>query len=55
MGFIQKLAKRNPRVYEELIQKAPKRIVKDNILYEIVISKKDYKYYINPKNWFKWL
>ena len=41
MGFIQKLAKRNPRVYEELIQKAPKRIVKNNILYEIVVEKKN--------------
>jgi|TARA_R110000850_G_scaffold228503_1_gene353423 hypothetical protein len=55
MGFVQKLAKRNPRVYEDLIKKAPKHILKNNILYEIVISKKDYKYYINPKNWFKWL
>tara|TARA_R100000742_G_C4263918_1_gene81788 strand:- start:578 stop:745 length:168 start_codon:yes stop_codon:yes gene_type:complete len=55
MGFIQKLATRNPRVYENAIKKAPKRIVKDNVLYEIVVTKKDYKYYLNPVNWFKWL
>jgi len=55
MGFVQKLAKRNPRVYNKSIEESPKYVVQDNILYEIVISKKRFIDYINPKNWFKWL
>ena len=47
MGFIQKLAKRNPRVYL-------KKVSEVKISEAPVIQKKDYKYYINPKNWFKW-
>tara|TARA_R110002020_G_scaffold33448_1_gene101787 strand:- start:1428 stop:1583 length:156 start_codon:yes stop_codon:yes gene_type:complete len=51
MGFIQKLAKRNPRVYLKKVKK-----VSEVKISEVpVIQKKDYKYYINPKNWFKWL
>lgn len=53
MGFIQKLATRNPRVYEKSIKKKPKYIVEDHTLYEIVVTKKkSFISYLNPKNWF---
>ena len=52
MGFIQKLAKRNPRVYKKTIEEKPDVIVKDNVAYQkIKPKKKNFLYYINPKNW----
>tara|TARA_R100000900_G_C3333971_1_gene163932 strand:+ start:1114 stop:1272 length:159 start_codon:yes stop_codon:yes gene_type:complete len=52
MGFIQKLAKRNPRVYKKTSEEQPKYIVKDNTLYEKhKPRKKNFLDYINPKNW----
>tara|TARA_R110002167_G_scaffold343023_2_gene551906 strand:+ start:60 stop:215 length:156 start_codon:yes stop_codon:yes gene_type:complete len=51
MGFIQKLATRERKSKEEM----PMYIIKENTLYEKVIPKKPLLYYINPKNWIKWL
>ena len=52
MGFIQKLAKRNPRVYKQNNVEKPTYVIKDNTLYEKAKSKKkNIFYYINPKNW----
>ena len=52
MGFIQKLATRNPRVYKEPIKENPKYVIKDNVLYEkFTPKKKNFLYYLNPKNW----
>lgn len=52
MGFIQKLAKRNPRVYKQNDVKKPNMIVKDNVAYvKMKDKKKGLLYYINPKNW----
>ena len=59
MGFIQKLAKRYHRVYIKKAKevKHTSKVVTHKIeTPEIpVVQKKNYKYYINPKNWFKWL
>ncbi len=52
MGFVQKLAKRNPRVYKKTIEEKPEIIVKDNVAYKkFVGKKKNIFYYLNPKNW----
>ncbi len=52
MGFIQKLSKRNPRVYKQIDVKKPNMIVKDNVAYvKMKDKKKGLLYYINPKNW----
>ena len=51
MGFVQKLAKRKIKSKVEI----PMHIIKDNTLYVKVIPKKTISYYINPKNWIKWL
>ena len=51
MGFIQKLATRNPRVYKKTFEEKQKYIVKDNVLYEkFKPKKKNFLYYLNPKN-----
>tara|TARA_R100000808_G_C2014735_1_gene65700 strand:- start:93 stop:251 length:159 start_codon:yes stop_codon:yes gene_type:complete len=52
MGFIQKLATRNPRVLKKTPEEKPKYIVKDKVLYEkFKPKKKNFLYYLNPKNW----
>ncbi len=52
MGFIQKLAKRNPRVYNKTVEKKAEYVIKDNTLYQKVKPKKKTMLsYLNPKNW----
>jgi len=52
MGFIQKLATRNPRVYKKTTEEKPEFIVKDHVLYQKAkFKKKNFLYYLNPKNW----
>ena len=52
MGFIQKLATRNPRVYKKTTKDKAKYVIKDNTLYQKVEpKKKSLLYYLNPKNW----
>lgn len=51
MGFIQKLAKRKSKNKEDM----PMYIIKENTLYAKVLPKKPILYYINPKNWIKWV
>ena len=52
MGFIQKLAKRNPRVYKQTSEKGPEYVVKNDTLYQKVKpKKKSILDYLNPKNW----
>ena len=52
MGFIQKLAKRNPRVYKKSLEEKKEYVIKDNTLYQKVKpKKKSILDYINPKNW----
>ena len=52
MGFIQKLAKRNSRVYKQTSKSGPKYVVKNNTLYQKVKpKKKSILHYLNPKNW----
>ena len=49
MGFIQKLAKRNPRVYKKTIEEKAKYVIKDNALYQKVEpKKKSLLDYLNP-------
>ena len=50
MGFIQKLAKRNSRVYKKTSKE--KYIIKNDTLYKKVEEKKkSILDYLNPKNW----
>lgn len=52
MGFIQKLATRNPRIYKKTLEDKPEYVVKDYTLYQKVkIKKKSLLDYLNPKNW----